>query len=254
MSPHFSPDSRRIAFFSSRSGSDEIWMSESDGSQPTQLTNIDRNFLGSPRWSPSQDSIAFDSMRSGTWNIYVVGTQDRRIRQITADTFANIRPSWSRDGRWIYFGSNRSGDWQIWKIPAAGGAPIQITRGGGYTAFESPDGRSLYYAKPPGAEGIWQVPVEGGEEVRLVDHGPNNSWGVTQRGIALIDPRARPRARIEFFSFASRRIVAVRDFPAGVRLAPPSSPHLAVSPDGEWILYVQYDEWGSDIHVLEGSW
>jgi hypothetical protein len=38
------------------------------------------------------------------------------------------RPSWLRDGRWIYFGSNRSGDWQVWKMHAAGGDAVQVTK------------------------------------------------------------------------------------------------------------------------------
>jgi len=29
---------------------------------------------------------------------------------------------------------------------------------------------------------------------------------------------------------------------------------IAVSPDEKWILYVQYDEWGSDIQMIEGAW
>jgi Tol biopolymer transport system component len=36
-------------------------------------------------------------------------------------------PSWSHDGRWIYFDSARAGQQQVFKIPANGGAAIQVT-------------------------------------------------------------------------------------------------------------------------------
>ncbi len=255
MSPRFSPDGRKLVFYSVRSGSGELWLSKSDGFQPMQLTNFGSGaFLGSPRWSPSPDSIAFDSMISGTWNIYVVGTADGRVRAVTSGTLPNVRPSWSRDGRWIYFASSRSSEWQIWKVAATGGSPIQITKKGGYEAFESPDGTTLYYARPPGTEGIWEVPVQSGDEKLLIDHGRQMGWSVTERGIALLDHLAKPQPIVEFFSFASRRIEAVHPLPAGVRLAPWPAPHFAVSPDGEWMLYVQYDHWGSDVHMLQGLW
>ena len=41
----------------------------------------------------------------------------------------NVVPSWSRDGKWIYFSSNRGNEPnQVWKVPDAGGTPIQLTR------------------------------------------------------------------------------------------------------------------------------
>ncbi len=32
-------------------------------------------------------------------------------------------------------------------MPTEGGKEIQVTRNGGQTAFESPDGKSIYYTK-----------------------------------------------------------------------------------------------------------
>ena len=38
-------------------------------------------------------------------------------------------------------------DTEVWKLPTEGGKEIQVTRNGGETAFESPDGKSIYYTK-----------------------------------------------------------------------------------------------------------
>jgi len=49
--PHFSPDGRKIAFESDRSGYEEIWICDADGTNPAQVTRLER-YSGSPRWSP----------------------------------------------------------------------------------------------------------------------------------------------------------------------------------------------------------
>jgi Tol biopolymer transport system component len=58
-SPQFSPDGKRIAFSSDRSGSWEIWASASDGQNPIRLTNFGGSHAGTPRWSPDGKQIAF---------------------------------------------------------------------------------------------------------------------------------------------------------------------------------------------------
>ena len=255
LSPHFSPDGQKITFVSTRSGNMELWVASSDGSKQTRLTSLEGPFIGSPRWSPDQKLIAFDSVRSGNFNIYTVGVENGHVKAVTTDTFANIRPSWSANGQWIYFTSNRSGDTQIWKVAATGGEPIRITGKGGYEAFESPDGKDLYYAMRPGTPGIWKVPVGGGDEVQVIDRGKQLSWGVTQHGIVLLDDVEPSHAKIELFPFKSLGTMAAAvELPSGLRLAPPRYPQIAVSRDGQWILYVNYDQWGSDIHRLQGSW
>jgi Tol biopolymer transport system component len=59
--PVFSPDGTRIAFTSTRSGNSDIWVMDSDGSKPTQLTFhplVDRR----PQWI-NNETIVFQSNR-----------------------------------------------------------------------------------------------------------------------------------------------------------------------------------------------
>jgi Tol biopolymer transport system component/DNA-binding winged helix-turn-helix (wHTH) protein len=252
-SPQFSSDGGRITFISFRTGAPEVWIARSDGAEETPLTSIGGPAVGSPRWSPTGDEIAFDTTRNGGYNISVVNVNDGRIRDITNDRSTNLRPSWSRDGQWIYFSSGRSGERQLWKARSSDGGAIQVvTKKGGFEAFESPDGNHLYYVRAkPEDVGIWQVPVNGGDEVRVVDQGVRSSFAVTKNGIFIIDLFAKPAATVSFYSFASRRLQRIGQLPAGSRMAPSK---IAVSPDEKWILYVQYDQWGSDIQMIEGSW
>ena len=60
----------RIAFRSTRSGSDDIWVMNGDGSGLTNLTNGGHN--ESPVWSPDGTRITFCTNRDGNYEIYVI--------------------------------------------------------------------------------------------------------------------------------------------------------------------------------------
>jgi len=244
----FSPDGRKIAFASDRTGSAEIWISASDGSNPVQLTSFGSSNTGTPRWSPDGKQIAFDSRKEGHSDIYMVSAEGGEPRRMTTEPFENNVPSWSRDGNWIYFSSDRSGAWQIWKVSAAGGNAVQVTKQGAFQAFESADGRLLYYSKYYGVQGVWKIPVEGGEEVRVLEQGEGLEWALLSHGICLINPGATP-ATIEFFEFASKRLKHL----TAVDLGPSAEVGggFAVSPDGKWVLYRRVDQLDSDIMLVE---
>ena len=242
----FSPDGTRIVFCSHRSGHSELWVSNRDGSRVTRLTHFEGSGrVGSPSWSADGKRIAFDAILTGTgsWNLYIVPADGGPVEPLTSDDFRNVRPSWSLDGRWIYFGSHRTGDWQIWRTPSVGGAPEQITRGGGLEPIVSPDGR-IYYAKAPEEQGIWEV--RGGEEVQIVPRGRPLGFDVAETGIFIMDISAKAQATVERFDFASREIVQVARLPAGLRLWS----YFAVSRDGRSMLYSQIDSRMSDIEML----
>jgi Tol biopolymer transport system component len=251
-SPQFSPDGKKIVFVSDRTGSDEIWVSESDGSHPAQLTFSDGTVNGTPRWSPDGQQIVFDARPGGNSDIYVMSADGGKPRALTLEPSHDVIPSWSRDGRWVYFCSNRSGAFQSWKVPADGGQAMQVTKRGGFEAFESIDGELLYYTKGRGPGGVWQIPVAGGEERQLSelrDAGYWRYWAVQDDGIYFVAPVASARPAIKFFSFATHGVT-----PLGVLERDPlqGPPGLTISPDGRWLLYAQVDQSVSDLMLVEG--
>jgi Tol biopolymer transport system component/predicted Ser/Thr protein kinase len=241
----FSPEGKRIAFSSDRSGSFEIWVCDSEGLNPVQLTSFGGPAVGSPRWSPDGRWIAFDSTKEGHRDIYVVSAEGGAARRLTTEPSLDVRPSWSKDGRWIYFGSNRSGDWQVWKAPAEGGTAIQVTKKGGREAFEAPVGRSLYYTKY-GTDGIWRVPVEGGEETKVLEQGRQNYWALSSDGLCFYGRTAAGAPLMRFCSFTAGQPTDIAELPKAKGYN-----HLAVSPDGKWILYSQLDREDSDLMLVE---
>jgi Tol biopolymer transport system component len=246
-SPQYSPDGKKIVFSSSRTGDLELWMCDADGSNPVQLTSFDGPHVGSPRWSPDGRQIAFDSTAAEHRDIYLVGVDGGRPRRLTTEPSADVRPSWSRDGRFVYFGSDRGGEWQVWKAPAEGGPAVQLTRGGGREAFESPDGRFVYYAKE-NVPGLWRMPAEGGEEVKVLNQVRQGAWAVWEQGVYFLNPEARPHLSIEFYSFATERTSRVSTFEKEMFW---SGPGLTATADGRWILYAQNDQTEGDIMLVE---
>jgi eukaryotic-like serine/threonine-protein kinase len=247
--PQYSPDGRKIVFESTRSGSFEIWVCDSNGTNLIQLTSFDRA-TGTPRWSPDGRHIAFDARIETHSDIYVTGAEGGSPRQLTTGTSDDVIPSWSRDGRWIYFASDRTGDRQVWKVPAEGGEAVQVTKQGGFAAFESPDGKFIYYAKFD-SPGLWRVPVEGGDEAPVLDQPKLGYWGywaVVDGGIYFINVKVKLHPTIEFFSFATGRVRQIATMEKEPVLG---SPGFAISPDGRWILYAQVDQSGGDIILVE---
>ncbi len=248
VSPQFSPDGKRIAFVSDRSGSKEIWVASSDGENAVQLTSFGGSQTGTPRWSPDGAQIAFDSRPEGHTDIYAISAAGGRPRRVTTESSEDLLPSWSRDGRWIYFGSRRSGDWQVWKAPAEGGGQaVQVTTNGGYEAFESADGKFVYFAKR--VPGIWRIPAEGGEESRILDQGRWGYWALLEQGICFVNSSAIPAPAIEFFNFDTKQVRLLRRLDK--TWVPFGPPGLSVSADGQRLLYWQVDQLDNDIMLLE---
>jgi Tol biopolymer transport system component/serine/threonine protein kinase len=249
-SPDFSPDGQKLVFSSSRTGVQELWVSDADGKNAFRLTT-QGGPNGSPRWSPDSKWIAFDSHTGGNSDIYVISAEGGPWRQLTNEKTAETQPAWSRDGQWIYFKSNRSGSYQIYKMPAAGGAAKQITFNGGFEGFESPDGSLFYYTRARGAYGIYAVPASGGEE-KLVPElsraGYWRSWVVVREGICFIAREDAPQQTIRFFSFATRRVTPL------VTVSHEAlwwQPGLALSPDGRRLLFARLENINDEIMLMD---
>jgi Tol biopolymer transport system component/DNA-binding winged helix-turn-helix (wHTH) protein len=246
--PDFSADGTRITFTSTRSGTEEIWVANADGSEATQMTSVGGANTSNSRWSRDGRTILFNSRRSGSSDLYVLDVATRSVQRLTDDPSDEYEPRWSRDGNWIYFVSTRSGRPEVWKTPSGGRPAVQVTRQGGLAAFESADGRWLYYAKDMARPtSIWRVPVDGGEETKVLDGlSYSFNFAVTDKGIYLLALRgAPPVAQIEFFDLATHKTTLL------YTLDRPFWFGFALAPDERSILFSKIDSYGSDLMLVE---
>jgi len=248
ITPHISPDGKRIAFASDRSGHYDIYLCDSDGRNVAQLTSMALN-ARSPRFSPDGSKIAFDARGASLADIFVMGVDGGPLTQLTSEPADDVRPSWSKDGRWIYFRSNRSGINQIWKVPSSGGAPVQVTKNGGYDAFESPDGHLLYFVQSGQRPGLWSVPVEGGQETAVLDSVWQSYWAVAEKGIVFLDLKngVRSPKSIKWFDFRTHQ---TRDIGVVKNEVVADIPGMSVSSDGRRFQWGQVDQSDADLMLI----
>jgi Tol biopolymer transport system component/DNA-binding winged helix-turn-helix (wHTH) protein len=246
----YSPDGKRIAFASVRSGLQGVWISNEDGTDLVQISNPDY-VSGSPQWSPDGNRIAFDSHPGEHWEIFVADIAERKPRKLVTNISNITRPYWSRDGKWIYFNSAEPGSFGIYRCPASGGDAVLISKKGTVVlnARESFDGKTVYFASnhdkstlkrvalpaQPGTESN----VEGIPRIRAAE-----LWTLSRTGIYFV-PDEAPRS-LRYFDFASGQVHPIFEMGTNFR------GELSVSPDGRWILYSQFGDENSDIMLVNG--
>ena len=157
----FSPDSKMIAFSSTRSGKKDIWITQTSSTEAIPVTN-DEFSNKDPIWSPKGDEIAFYSQKgntpgsgagAGIWRVSALGGVPKSVGPVSDGSFELRR--WTRSGK-IYFQSNGN----LHSIDVATGVTEQISsidgRDGWVTWIDiSPDERAISYAAEK--EGNWKL-------------------------------------------------------------------------------------------------
>jgi hypothetical protein len=157
---------------------------------------------------------------------------------VTNHPSEDFHPTWSRDGNYIYFASDRTGEIEVWKIPLNGNdvEAIQITYNGGDIAFESADGKWLYFHKPK--SGIWRLPLTGGQAKLILERQLRRDfWALVKHGIYFFDCSSLSSLdrEIKFLSFNTKQILPF------VKIISNGSIGLTVSSDEQTLLYSQSD-------------
>ncbi|WP_456428920.1 winged helix-turn-helix domain-containing protein [Rhodocaloribacter sp.] len=251
--PQLSPDGARVAFASNRSGSREIWVAASDGTDLVRLTGFDAAYAGTPQWSPDGRTLAFAVRHDGPADLYRLDAEGGKPVRLTDHPADDLNPSWSHDGRWIYFTSNRSGRWQIWKMPSDGGAASMLTHEGGYAAREAPDGQSVYFTRRT-EPGLWRTSTRGGPAERILDVpavGDWGNWAVTTDGLLFVERLTadHPTRIVRFDPESGARIPLLTPG----RAIPRSQPALSATPDGARLLFTQLDRLEADVMLVEDA-
>jgi Tol biopolymer transport system component len=145
--PVWTPDGKRIAFFSSKDGPLNLFWQLADGSGGLEkLATSD--FINVPlSFSPDGQLLAFHEVNPTTGNdIMVLRLSDRKVQPFLRTPFNESDPRFSPDGRSIAYVSDESGRSEIYVQPYPGpGGKSQVSRDGGTEPVWNRNGRELFY-------------------------------------------------------------------------------------------------------------
>jgi len=249
-----SPDGRRMAFASERSGGREIWISGVDGSEARQVTNPGDAINDHPSWSPDGRRIAFDSrLKGGNGRIYIAHIDQPAIQPVTNGSADDSIPRWSHDGKWLYFSSNRTGHSEIWRVSTGNlGDQYQVTMHGGDGPIESTDGAYLYYVHRralPGPQHLRRINVSTKDEEALLEPRNINWWDFVpgNNGVYFADIAEPKSAKfLYFYELGTGQIRPVASLPKSYYCCPD------VSKDQQHVYYSVLNTLGHDLMMVRG--
>ena len=103
--PTWSPDGKKIAWFSDKSGEYKLMIIDQKGLEPARsITLKNPSFYYAPVWSPDSTKIAFADKRLNLWYVDVKSGKATKIAKDTYDhPLRSLEHVWSPDSQWIAY-------------------------------------------------------------------------------------------------------------------------------------------------------
>lgn len=193
-----SPDRRRIAFVSDKSGQAQIWIADANGENARQLTQGSR--AGAPSFSPDGKFVLYMSFGESQfgWRISVDGGKPEQLTFVPTN-----RILMSPDGRWLLCRlRSKDGESPLWRtaiVPADGKGQtryVAAPRYGFGPHFQwHPDSSGFLFSDTKdGVGNIWVQPIDGGQPRQLTAFttGVIFSYDVSADGRTLVMARGEP--------------------------------------------------------------
>jgi tricorn protease len=149
--PQWSPDGKRIAFVSDKSGREEVWLCDEEGGNLKQISDADAQ-KGQLTWSPDSKAILYtgSDKKLSKYDLTTGNTSVLASGEVIGFGGGAVsNPQWAPDSKWVSYTKAESNLLpHVYIIPAAGGAERRITDDETYSdtnALWTPDGKTIVY-------------------------------------------------------------------------------------------------------------
>ena len=156
--PVWTPDGRRIVFWSNRDVQQNLYWQRADGTGDAQRLTHSEYPQSAASWHPSGKILAFQETRPQTsadlMYVRIDGDEVTGWRPGTPTSFLSTaaterEPMFSPDGKWLAYQANDTGRFEIYVRPFPGpGGTWRISTAGGTTPTWSRTRRELLYRSP----------------------------------------------------------------------------------------------------------
>jgi len=117
---------KKIIFTSLKTGNEDIFSMNIDGSDLTQLTNSPSNDMY-PQITPDGKKILYTSDINGTWQIMIMNTDGTDKKQLTNNRYRSGYATMSFDGKYIFYEVFIDNNWEIFRMNSDGSNSIRLT-------------------------------------------------------------------------------------------------------------------------------
>jgi serine/threonine-protein kinase len=146
--PVWSPDGRRVAYASARSGIIGMFLQDAGGAGKAESLFVGSTAMTVGAFVPgAPEVVVLATGNSGSWDLAVAPlTGDRTPKSLLATPYNEGYPALSPDGRWLAYTSDESGQNEVYaRSFPDGGGKVLISQNGGSEPVWSRDGAELYY-------------------------------------------------------------------------------------------------------------
>lgn len=159
----------KIGFVATRSGSKEIYLVDSDGSNLTQLTR-DSGISVSPRISADGRKLAYTGYQSGYADVYEIELGSGARRRIMKYPGTNSGAAYAPNGDRFAVTLSKDGNPELYVTNSNGDSPRRLTMTAGVESSPtwSPDGREIIYSSDAGGSTmLYRISASGGSPSQI---------------------------------------------------------------------------------------